>query len=134
MSSLWQHVAELHKTKAEHHAELGDHFGKLAKHFGKSEVADAGHVKEALAAISASHHAQAEYHANAEEACAKAEVSELEKGTMLVPTLISGITPDNPNFPRAIPRHGQPQPAGPKIVPEFAKAFDTEDVEDHTVA
>jgi hypothetical protein len=133
MSTLREHLKDFHKTAAEHHTGLAEHFGKLADHIGKAEVTDASHVKEALHGIAASHQAQAEYHAGACEECSKAVESELEKrGRELVPSAVSGVVPTNENFRRgitAVPRTGQPNPNAnkPATVPEFSKAFSTDD-------
>jgi len=136
MSTVRQHLQNLHtnlaahnQKKSEHHAKMAEHFTKLAGHFKKTEVTeatkDAKATLEALAAeheeMSQHHAGQVEHHNAQVEACMKADAGDLTK---MVPTNVSGVVPSRVV---AVPRAGQ-QPVNKTVVPtEFKHLFATED-------
>jgi hypothetical protein len=139
MSTMREHLADMHKRHQQHHElkatvhkTMATHFKKLAGHFTKTEVTeaekDAHGTLEALSnehdTLWQEHSDLAEYHEQQMEACSKAMDSDLNK---LIPTQVSGVTPERP---RAIPRHGQPAvPAAPNVPLEFMKLVTVDEQE-----
>ncbi|MGB0037064.1 MAG: hypothetical protein WBP79_16470 [Candidatus Acidiferrales bacterium] len=110
MASVRQHLVNLHKVAAEHHTKMAQlhkkHLQKAAameeddKEQGPTNEHHNAFHREAMAA----HQEAAERHAQMCQDCEKTVADQdLSK---LVPTGVSGITPDNPMY-RAIPREGQ---------------------------
>ncbi len=114
MTTIRQHLQEVHKAAAEHHAALADHSSKLEECFSGMGKA-AGEPDGAMYHKVASHFgAMAKVHADASDAhagfasdCEKAAEADLNKR---VPDSISSVIPsDVPAFGiRSVPRTGQP--------------------------
>ena len=109
-TSVKQHLVSLHEAASKHHSAMSSLHGalsracgSLAKCFGKAakEDPESEHGKHFLAmaahhaAASQQHQDQVEFHDAQKEACAKAAEGDLAK---LVPSGVSRITPDHPQF------------------------------------
>ena len=127
MSTVREHLANLHKVAAAHHSDVAASHERLAKCFSKLNKSDSSHDEvaaehEKLAAL---HKSQSEFHEQQAQGCMKSQEDELNK-VAPVPEGLSALTPDNPHFRRgltAIPRSGAPTPGSQeqKVAPEFAK-------------
>jgi hypothetical protein len=110
MATVKEHLRKVHETFAEHHRAMSKHHSAA---MGKESD-----QKEFHKAAAAAHDAAADAHESMCNECAKAIESDLNK---LIPTAISGVTPDRPRI-TAVPRYGQPQPPV-SVLPEFEKVF-----------
>lgn len=144
---------QFHKMYAQHHTEKAQiHFdhheahASMAKHHAEGPEHEFHKSKAALhEAAHESHVKLAAYH----EKMQKASADELNKGTVelpasledavksvflkmfgntVMPSNVSGITPDRPGAPRMVPRAGmQPIPETPNVPFEFQKLVAIED-------
>ena len=119
MSTMREHIHDLHKREAQHHAAkathhsaVAGHYQTLASHLGKTAVTenqkDSSGVLEALAGLheklAGEHTDMAAHHHEQAEACAKgADTGDLTK---LVPSSVSAVAP--PRSVTMVPRAGGP--------------------------
>lgn len=133
-TSVRQHLANFHREAEQHHLTMSKHHDALAtamhglaKSFSKAAKDDENEHSKKFSALArahegavAEHQRLAEFHGEQKEACAKAAEGDLAK---LVPSSVSRITPDNPQF-RVVPRAGQRPIADAATVPlEFQRLF-----------
>jgi hypothetical protein len=137
LQNLHSNLADHHQKKTEHHAKMASHFAKLAKHLGKTETTevakDSKGILEALAnehtEMSEHHAGQVEFHHAQVEACMKGMDSDLEKrANQLEPSPISRVTPTRPGI-IPVPRAGQQPIAKANVPTEFQHLFEVEEVQ-----
>jgi hypothetical protein len=147
MSSMREHLADVHKRTAAHHGTkaalhetAATHYKALAKHLSKTETTEAAKdskgLLEALSAIHEQHsqeHANmAEFHSACAEKCDKAaDAADLNK---IVPTQVSVVAPTRPTITPVL-RPGQREISSAdmsKMSPEFQKLFSTTDEDLHS--
>jgi hypothetical protein len=114
MATVREHLKDAHSAMAGFHRSMQKcHTDAM----GKAE--DPHHAFHKAAAKN--HQDAADAHDAMCNECAKAADGDLNK---LVPTQISGVTPDNPTRVTAVPRFGAPPLQKSDVDPEFAKLFE----------
>jgi hypothetical protein len=126
MSTVKQHLTQMHEAAAEHQSALAKGHRKLAKCFKASGIESAEDVALAHEGIAKTHDDAAVSHL---EMCKAIGVEDLTKADQLVPDRVSAVVPAFPTNVRAVPRIGQREisKAAEDVPVEFRSLVEVDD-------